>query len=184
MKAGKHTYVLFLTVLIFLNLTANLMANGTNVKEVLPPGILPVVILSGSDYEMGYQYGHQVGPYLEKEKEAKWASALQTYNHEKVLYMLKGNQFYIQKYSPENIEIMKGIADGATATGFQLSYTDVLLMNCTLPKPETSDFPPGAEKDSLPPKNCSVSSAWGLVRVSENPVTSAKSIFFIPRITT
>ncbi len=162
MKAGKHTYVLFLTVLIFLNLTANLMANGTNVKEVLPPGILPVVILSGSDYEMGYQYGHQVGPYLEKEKEAKWASALQTYNHEKVLYMLKGNQFYIQKYSPENIEIMKGIADGATATGFQLSYTDVLLMNCTLPKPETSDFPPGAEKDSLPPKNCSVSSAWGL----------------------
>jgi hypothetical protein len=161
MKVGKYAYVLFLTLLISMNLIANLGANEAKAKEVLPPGILPVVILSGSDYEMGYQYGQQAGPYLEKEKEAKWASVLQKLSREKVLYMLKGNQFYIQKYTPENIEIMKGIADGATASGFQLSYTDVLLMNCTLPKPETSTFPPGAEKDSLPPKNCSVSSAWG-----------------------
>lgn len=161
MKVGKNTYILFLTLLIFLNLAINLGANETKTKEVLPPGILPVVILSGSDYEMGYQYGQQAGPYLEKEKEAKWASALQKFSREKVLHMLKGNQFYIQKYTPENIEIMKGIADGTIASGFQLSYTDVLLMNCTLPKPDTSTFPPGAEKDSLPPKNCSVSSAWG-----------------------
>jgi len=161
MKAGKHSYVLFLTLLIFLNLATNLGANETKAKEVSPPGILPVVILSGSDYEMGYQYGQQAGPYLDNEREAKWASALQTFSREKVLYMLKGNQFYIQKYTPENIEIMKGISDGATAAGYQLLYTDVLLMNCTLPKPETSSFPPGAEKDPLPPKKCSVCSAWG-----------------------
>ena len=161
MKVGKHASILFLALLIILNLTTNLRASETHAKEVLPPGILPVVILSGSDYEMGYQYGQQVGPYMEKEKEAKWASALQTFSHKKVLQMLKGNQFYIKKYTPENIEIMKGIADGATAAGFQLSYTDVLLMNCTLPNPETSTFPPGAEKDSLPIKKCSVCSAWG-----------------------
>jgi hypothetical protein len=161
MRIKKHAYVLFLALLIFLNLTTSLIARETKAKEVLPPGILPVVILSGSDYEMGYQYGQQIAPYLDIEKEAKWASALQTQSLEKILYMLKGNQSYIQKYTPENIEIMKGIADGATASGFQLSYTDVLLMNCTLPKPETSTFPPGAEKDSLPLKNCSVSSAWG-----------------------
>jgi len=161
MKVGKHAFILLLALLIFLSLTTNLRASETKAKDVLPPGILPVVILSGSDYEMGYQYGRQARPYLEKEKEAKWASALQTFNHEKVLQMLKGNQFYIKKYTPENIEIMKGIADGATAAGFQLSYTDVLLMNCTLPNPETSTFPPSAEKDSFPIKKCSVSSAWG-----------------------
>ncbi len=61
--------------------------------------------------------------------------------------MLKGNQHYITKYTPENVEIMKGIADGAAAAGFKLSYTDVLLMNCTLPKPETSTYPKGAEMD-------------------------------------
>jgi len=161
MKRGKITYVLFLTLLVFFNMAKKLPANVTKAKEVLPPGILPIVILSGSDYEMGYQYGQQSGPYLDKEKEAQWASALQTFSRDQVIHMLKGNQFYIQKYTPENIEIMKGIKDGATASGFQLSYTDVLLMNCTLPKPETSTFPPDAEKDSLPPKKCSVCSAWG-----------------------
>ena len=38
--------------------------------EVGIPGILPVVIVSGSDYEMGYQYGQQAGPYIQKTKEA------------------------------------------------------------------------------------------------------------------
>ena len=161
MNIQKRTCVLFLALLIILNMATNLRASETKAKDVLPPGILPVVILSGSDYEMGYQYGQQVGPYLEKEKEATWASTLQTFSREKVLQMLKGNQFYIKKYTPENIEIMKGIADGATATGFQLSYTDVLLLNCTLPDPKSSTFPPGAEKDPLPIKRCSVSSAWG-----------------------
>jgi hypothetical protein len=160
MKSGKPTHILFLALYIFLCSITNMAANENKAKEVLPPGILPVVILSGSDYEMGYQYGQQTGPYLDKEKEAKWASALQRFSRDQVIHILKGNQFYIQKYTPENIEIMKGIADGATASGIQLSYTDVLLMNCTLPKPETSTFPPAAEKDSLPPKKCSVCSAW------------------------
>jgi len=161
MKNAKHIFILILALFIMLGSTMYLTANEARAEEVLPPGILPVVILSGSDYEMGYQYGQQAGPYLDKEKEAVWASALQTFEREKILHMLKGNQFYIQKYTPENIEIMKGIADGATASGFQLSYTDVLLMNCTLPNPEASLFPPNADRDSLPPKKCSVCSAWG-----------------------
>lgn len=161
MKIVKHACLSCLALWIILILTPILLANETKGDKVLPPGILPVVILSGSDYEMGYQYGQQAGPYLEKEREAVWASALQTFSREKVLHMLKGNQFYIKKYTPENIEIMRGIADGAASAGVQLSYTDVLLMNCTLPNPETSTFPPGAEKDSLPVKKCSVCSAWG-----------------------
>jgi hypothetical protein len=161
MKFAKYPIVFLSGLFMFLTLTTNLVSSETKIDEVLPPGILPVVILSGSDYEMGYQYGLQAAPYLEKEKEAVWASALQTFSREKVLHMLKGNQFYIEKYTPENIEIMKGMADGATASGFSLSYADVLLMNCTLPNPETSPFPSGAEKDSLPIKKCSVSSAWG-----------------------
>ncbi len=161
MKIRMYTNILFFTLVILSSLALNVGAIETDAEEVLPPGILPVVILSGSDYEMGYQYGQQAGPYLEKEKEARWASALRTFSREKVLHMLKGNQFYIEEYTPENIDIMRGMADGASASGFQLTYTDVLLMNCTLPNPETSTFPPGAEKDSLPIKRCSVCSAWG-----------------------
>lgn len=161
MKTGKQFCVLILTLWMVLVLLPISGVSQFESGEVLPPGILPVIILSGSDYDMGCQYGQQAGPYLEKEKEAVWASALKAFSREKVLHMLKGNQFFIQKYTPENIEIMKGIADGATAAGFTLSYTDVLLMNCTLPDPEASTFPPEAEKDPLLIKKCSVCSAWG-----------------------
>jgi len=130
-------------------------------RDKLPPSILPVIILSGSDYEMGYQYGQQAAAYIEKTKESKWASALQQFSRAEVLHALKANQYYIKKYTPELIDQMKGMADGAAAADCTLTYLDVLLINCTLPKPETSSYPPGAEKDTLPPKKCSVCSAWG-----------------------
>ena len=74
---------------------------------------------------------------------------------------IKANQYYIKEFTPEWLDLMKGMSDGATAAGYAVSYTDVLLINCTLPKPETSTYPEGAESDSLPPKKCSVCSAWG-----------------------
>jgi hypothetical protein len=144
MTALKHTCAQILVCFVLWNLAVGAEARTAHEEDVLPPGILPVVILSGTDFEMGCQYGQQAGPYLAVEKEAKWASALQAHSQEQVLEMLRGNQFYIEKHTPENIEIMKGISEGATAAGFQLSYTDVLLMNCTLPI-----------------KRCSVCSAWG-----------------------
>ena len=131
-------------------------------EDVLPPDILPVVILSGSDYEMGYQYGQQAAHYIEVNKDATWASALRQFSREEILRTLKANQYYVWQYTPENIDIMKGIADGAAAAGYDVSYVDVMLLNCTLPNPETSTYPIGAEADALPPKkSCSVCSAWG-----------------------
>ena len=40
-------------------------------------------------------------------------------------------------------------------------FMDILFINCTLPNPETSPYPTGAEKEMLPPRHCSVCSAWG-----------------------
>jgi len=42
----------------------------------LPPSIMPVVIVKGSEYEMGYQYGRQVGHYIEMVKDAEWVEAI------------------------------------------------------------------------------------------------------------
>lgn len=126
-----------------------------------PPGILPVVILKGSDYEMGYQYGFQAAAYIEENRIEAWASALRQYSREEVLHALRANQHHIRKYTPQWIDMMKGMAHGAAAAGFRVTYTDILLLNCTLPQPSTSTYPAGAEKDTLPPKNCSVCSAWG-----------------------
>jgi hypothetical protein len=158
-KKSAITGVLFFTVLLLLY--PNSEPTTSPFQEVLPPSILPVVILSGSDYDMGFQYGEQAGAFIEKTKLEKWASALETHTKDEVIQALKANQHYIQKYTPEWIETMKGMADGAVSKGHSISYTDILLINCTLPKPETSQYPEGAENQSLPPKKCSVCSAWG-----------------------
>jgi len=156
--------IIVLTVLCL----SSFLATGTatapvadTAAAVLPPDILPIVILSGSDYEMGYQYGQQAGHYIQENKVEAWAEALGRFSRTEVERTLRANQHFIRKYTPQWIETMKGMADGATAAGFEISYSDVLLLNCTLPKPETSAYPEGAEKDSLPPKSCSVCSAWG-----------------------
>ncbi len=162
MKKGSKTSLLYFLIL-FLFISIPCIVSGRVIEEeVLPPDILPVVIIQGSDYEMGYQYGQQAGHLIEKTRDGAWAVALQRFSREEVIHALKANQHYIEKYTPQWIAFMRGMADGATAAGHPISYVDVVLMNCTLPKPETSKYPAGAEKDDLPPKKgCSVGSAWG-----------------------
>ena len=132
-------------------------------RDSLPPSILPVVILRGSDYEMGFQYGEQAAAYIDRTREDKWANALQRFTREQVLEALKANQTFIRRYTPEWIDFMQGMADGATRAGFPMAYTDVLLMNVTLPDTKTAVVPEGAAAEQLPPakKSCSVASAWG-----------------------
>jgi len=155
----KSMLLLILLPIVFLNQT--LFAGGGE-KEFMPPSILPVVFLQGSDYEMGYQYGMQAGDYIQINKEEAWASALKRLTKEEVLKGLTINQYFIRTYTPENIEIMKGMADGCAAAGVDVSYVDIVLLNGTLPDPKTATYPKGADKDNLPPKKgCSVCSAWG-----------------------
>jgi len=132
---------------------------------IKPPDIMPVVILSGSDYEMGYQFGQQVAQYVELEKNDMWVSALGwAGSYDTVVHQLKAVQYYIKKYAPEAIEGMKGIADGATDAGYDISYIDVVLLNSDLRKPTSymlRTYPTGAEDEELPPEECSSFAAWG-----------------------
>ena len=130
-------------------------------RDSIPPSILPVVILEGSDYEMGFQYGEQAAAYIDRTREDKWAAALRRFSREEVLRALRANQTFVRSYTPEWFDFMQGMADGATKAGRPMTYTDVLLMNCTLPDPKTSAYPEGAEDDELTSKRCSVASAWG-----------------------
>jgi hypothetical protein len=152
-------FLLMISICVF-NLYAEQTAKNPFEADY-PPGILPVIVLQGSDYEMGIQYGEQAASFLIKAKREKWSAALENFSREEVIRALKANQHYIKEYTPEWIEFMRGMADGAMSKGYDIHYSDILLMNCTLPKLETSNFPEGAVKDSLPPKKCSVCSAWG-----------------------
>jgi len=52
--------------------------------DVLPPDIHPVVILQGSDYEMGFQYGKFAGQMVERRKDKVLAVLQQKMNPEEI----------------------------------------------------------------------------------------------------
>ena len=93
---------------------------------LIPPPVRPVLILSGSDYEMGYQYGEQrvqiFGPY----------ESAYVYRHfkgrltEKDLKTLQVYERHIKQQTPWLIDFMKGIVDGATKAGIELTYEEVM----------------------------------------------------------
>lgn len=132
-----------------------------NLMDVLPPDIHPVVILQGTDYEMGYQYGQFAGHMVERRCEAVLADLLEIMSKEQLEEGLKAIQYYIKKFTPENLDIIRGIAEGATDAGYHVSYKDVLMLNCRLPKLGIAEYPEEAKKEKLTIKGCSVCSAWG-----------------------
>jgi hypothetical protein len=131
------------------------------VNEALPPDIHPVVILQGSDYEMGFQYGKFAGQMVERRRDKVLAALQQKMTQEEITRGTKAIQYYIKKYALECIEQIKGIADGATTAGYNISYENVLLLNSTLPNPKKTIFPVDAENENIDSKSCSVFSAWG-----------------------
>jgi hypothetical protein len=122
----------------------------------LIPNVRPVIILSGSDYDMGYQYYQQVIQIF-----GRWI--LNSVKHDKFteeeLANLKAFQQNIRRYTPEFIDFFKGMAAGATDVGVPLSYQEVLAAFTS-----TESYPgapPGSEDEELLPAGCSSWAAWG-----------------------
>ncbi|MEI9476209.1 MAG: hypothetical protein WCO26_06505 [Deltaproteobacteria bacterium] len=92
-------------------------------KVPLPPSVRPVIILSGSEFDMGYQWYQQLvqiyGPKPLKER----AYRRITTEERKVL---KAIQWYIKNWVPEMIDLLRGMVAGAKDAGIPLSYEEVL----------------------------------------------------------
>jgi len=74
----------------------------------VPPSVLPVIVLQGSDYNMGYQYYQQVNQLFG----SSVLKAMQVPGGftDQQLLALKAYQWYIQKYTPEYIQMFEGMA--------------------------------------------------------------------------
>jgi len=125
----------------------------------IPADVRPVVVVSGSDYDMGYQRYQQLAEifglgYLQDMK--------QTFTDED-LVSLKAYQWYVQESMPELIEQLKGMAAGATDAGVPMSYAEALANELSLKgvKAYPGTEPPGSQDDTLPPSGCSGFVAWG-----------------------
>ena len=87
---------LLLMILITISFSREVFTQDSLI-DVLPPDIHPVVILQGSNYEMGYQYGLQVGDLIEKRRNKVMAALVENTTPEYVQEGIKAIQYYIKK---------------------------------------------------------------------------------------
>ena len=133
----------------------------------VPPSVLPVIVLQGSDYNMGYQYYQQVNQLFG----SSVLKAMQVPGGftDQQLLALKAYQWYIQKYTPEYIQMFEGMAAAATDAGVPLSYTEVLA-NYVGTRAYPGTEPSGSSSETLPP-TCSAWAAWGKTTTDGSLIT-------------
>jgi len=125
----------------------------------LVPEINPIVILQGSDFEMGYQYAQQLvqifGSWILEKKSNR------SFSEDQISTIKKWEQQLIE-YTPEIIRFCEGWAKGAQDLGITMKYIDVLEL-WTGSKPPVSFYLGFGERtaEDLPPPWCSGAAAWG-----------------------
>ncbi len=111
----------------------------------LVPSVRPVIVLKGSDYEMGYQHARQLvqifgGYYLEGAAKVK--------RSEDNLAVIKKSEGYIKQHTPWAIDYVKGMTDGCIDDGIPMTYMQMLAHFVS-----TSNSPPEESE-------CSGCAAW------------------------
>jgi hypothetical protein len=130
--------------------------------------INPVIILKGSDFQMGYQYAQQLiqifGAWILRRKAGKQFSAqeLDCIHH-------WGAQIRI--YAPEILEMCKGWAAGANDNGVTMSYEDVLDLWTGHKPPSETLLGLGDGEPFMAPPFCSGAAAWGRATTDGKLVT-------------
>jgi hypothetical protein len=149
---------LMLLLLVTLGAAPALASEPGSGSGSLPSGITPVVILTGSDYDMGYQYAQQVialyGPWFFQ----RVPSAHEPFSDDQMA-ALKAYENYAKQYYPEWIGRLQGVAAGATAAGVPMTYYDALAWQFGV-SPLSGGGPSGSGNDTQS-RLCSVWSAWG-----------------------
>ena len=155
MKKFFFLSITFLVIMIQSSLFAQ-KAEIPYADEVpLTSNVRPMIIVSGSDYDMGYQWYQQIVHIYGKEPCEDLSH--QEFSDQEIA-ALKAYQWYIRKYTPEMIDLLKGMVDGASDAGISLTYEQILAKWSGTTK---YTAPVGSEGETLPPEvDCSGWAAW------------------------
>ncbi|HEY70178.1 MAG TPA: hypothetical protein G4O08_06300 [Anaerolineae bacterium] len=138
-------------------------SEGTEIDFVdgvpLVPEICPVVILQGTDHEMGYQYAQQLihifGSWILEQK------ARRPFTEDQLAHM-KAWESHIREFTPEIIPFCEGWAAGAADAGVPMCYEDVLDLWTGHGPPKTAYMGrEGNLASRVTPLACSGAAAWG-----------------------
>ncbi len=105
-------------------------------EKSIPPRIIPIYILKGSNYEMGYQAGLMTAKEIQSTVDDQWVRVLDSletddeWDYDKVIEYAQATQYFVKQWTPEMIDEMIGIAQGCTDAGYPTSYIDIFVLNC------------------------------------------------------
>ena len=103
--------------------------NSTTPEVYVSTGFPQVVVVSGTEYEMGLQYGQQTAARLAHNVAIQENQLYEIYGQETVTTDLKVWDYYIKTYTPAMAEWFRGMADGCSQEGYNLKYYDMLLVS-------------------------------------------------------
>jgi hypothetical protein len=124
--------VLVVFSVLFFHGPLSAIAEGLSIKTPLK-----VVVVSGSNYEMGVQYGEQAADLIAANRDAAWQildNQVAAYpggpplGHEVILKDIKVWTYYLEKYDPKLKDWLLGISKGCQNKGFEISYTDLVAL--------------------------------------------------------
>lgn len=139
-----------------------LCSNGTEILFAegapLVPEINPIVILQGSDFEMGYQYAQQLvqiyGKWILERKSGK------PFTPEE-LECLHRWESQLKTHAPEILRMCEGWSAGAKDLGIPMSYEDVVDIWTGHRPPAQTYLGLGDGEPFMAPPYCSGAAAWG-----------------------
>lgn len=102
---------------------------------IIPPenyskGIPPVVIVTGTNYEMGYQYSEQLAPKIYSLLKRIQTSCYTVYEEKTVINDMRVQLYFSEKYTPGFKEWLKGMSDGCKTMGYEISVEEMMLIAC------------------------------------------------------
>ena len=112
-------------------LPAHTLNASTKVPPIeVPTGMPRVVVVYGSNYQMGYQYGIQVADLIYQNLALFKSKLIQTYGEETVYKDVQVWAYYLEKYDPYLKDWLMGIQAGCKEKGYDISYLDLVALTC------------------------------------------------------
>lgn len=91
-------------------------------------GFPQVVVVSGTNFDMGYQYALQAAPLIYLNKQKMRANLEKMLTKEVVDGDIKVWGHYLEQYDPKFVDWLKGISKGMKKKKYKVTYDDLVLM--------------------------------------------------------
>jgi hypothetical protein len=131
-KTLRMVGLLFIFWTLILQVPLYAKSDGTVNQYPTPPTVVTgypqVVVVAGTNYEMGYQYGQQAGPVIYRNKQEMTSNLYKMYTQDVVDNDIRAWNYYLQQYDPKFPDWLNGISAGCKSLGFDVSYYDLVLM--------------------------------------------------------